>query len=95
MLYRLMWDCLKESAETMVKTGKMLKVDDDKNTVRWGALLEMMEDAEKACNVKKWYYGTFWIDTPMTTVVLVGLCFALLGVVATVLYVMGRIAYVG
>lgn len=50
MLYRLMWDCLKESAETMVKTGKMLKVDDDKNTVRWGALLEMMDSDGAVCD---------------------------------------------
>lgn len=96
MLYRLLWDSLKESVETMVETGKTLKVNDGDNTVRWSALLDMMKQAEKACGVKKkWYYGTFWIDTPMTIAVLIGLCFACLGVSWTAMYAMGVIDYVG
>lgn len=95
MLYRLLWDIMKDTAEARVETGKMLKVNDGYNTVRWSELLDMMDQAEKACGVKeKWYYGTAWIDTPMTIVVLLGLCFACLGVAAAVLYVMGGIAFV-
>ena len=89
MLYRLLWDSMKELAERNLEIGKMLKINDDDNTVCWSLLLAIMKEGEEAFEVKKWYNGTILEDMPITIVSAFVVAFAVYGAFQFVMTVIG------
>lgn len=81
--YKILWEALKETAETLTEQG----FDD----LSWHRLLKLMKEGEETVKPEKLYNGTVLI------IILEALEFgcACLGVIVTVLCVMGRLAYVG
>lgn len=53
MLYRLLWDSMKELAERNLEIGRTLKINDDDNTVCWSLLLDIMKQGEEVFEVSK------------------------------------------
>ncbi|MBN2935942.1 hypothetical protein [Mogibacterium sp.] len=53
MLYRLLWDSMKELAERNLEIGRTLKINDDDNTVCWSLLLDIMKQGEEVFEVNK------------------------------------------
>lgn len=75
MKYKILWEALKDTAETLTEQG----FDD----LSWQRLLNLMNNGEKMVKPEKWYTGTV-----LTTVVKAfGFSIACWGVIALVMHV--------
>lgn len=89
MLYRLLWDSMKELAERNLEIGRTLKINDDDNTVCWSLLLDIMKQGEEVFEVNKWCNGTILEDMPITIVSAFVVAFAVYGAFQFVMTVIG------
>ena len=75
MKYKILWEALKDTAETLTEEG----FDD----LSWHTLLNLMNDGEKMVKSEKWYTGTV-----LSTVVrALGFSIACWGVIALAMHV--------
>lgn len=77
MKYKILWEALKDTAETLTEEG----FDD----LSWHTLLNLMNDGEKMVESEKWYTGTVL----STVVKAFGFSIACWGVIALVMHVIG------
>lgn len=75
MKYKILWEALKDTAETLTEEG----FDD----LSWHTLLNLMNDGEKMVKPEKWYNGTVL----GAVVKAFGFTIACLGVIALVMHV--------
>lgn len=75
MKYKILWEALKDTAETLTEEG----FDD----LSWHTLLNLMNDGEKMVKPEKWYTGTVL----STVVKALGFSIVCLGVIALVMHV--------
>lgn len=94
MGYKFMWNVLRELNLIYNDLYQSQMAPKMSNGLSFKSFLAIMNEIEDKCAGNKWFNGTVGVDVPITIAAALVLGFALLGVIATVLYVMGRIAYV-
>lgn len=85
MKYKILWDSLKETAESVVELGNRLNVNEVDNNVSYSTLLDMMNEGEKMFESEKWYNDSLLI----TVAKALGFSVACWGVLALVMNVVG------